>query len=114
MALLKKIKASSLMETLVATVLIVIIFMVSSLVLNNIVTNNIRNNTEKVAERLVQLEYAIHHRALEVPFLETFGDWEIEISNQGNTKDNRLLIKAFNTRTNKEISKSVLIEGQNL
>ncbi len=45
MVVLKKIKAFTLMETLVATVLIVIVFMISSMLLNNLFYNSIKDNT---------------------------------------------------------------------
>ena len=39
MVVLKKIKASTLMETLVATVLIIVVFMAASMILNNMFLN---------------------------------------------------------------------------
>ncbi len=42
MGQLKKIKGSTLLESLIASVLIVIIFMVSSLILNNIINSKIK------------------------------------------------------------------------
>jgi len=52
MALLGKIKASTLMETMVATVLIIIIFMMASLIMNSVFISNINGSTSSVRERL--------------------------------------------------------------
>ena len=46
MAVLKKIKASTLMETLIATVLVVVTFLLASMILNNLVSNAIQSDTQ--------------------------------------------------------------------
>ncbi len=79
MALLKKVKASTLMETLVATVLIVVIFMVSSLVLNNLMRTRAQNNADLAKERMHALEYQYKNKAIELPYYEDFESWEITI-----------------------------------
>lgn len=107
MALLKKIQASSLMETLVATVLIVVIFMISSLVLNNIITTNIRQNTEKIEERMNRLEYELKNHAIQLPHHEDFDAWEISMFNNSNKKS-QVFLEAINTKTNMTLTKSVL------
>ena len=111
MALLKKIRASSLMETLVATVLIVIIFMISSMVLNNIITTNIKHNTEKIEERMNKLEYEFMHNAIQIPYQEDFDMWEISISKDSRQKSDVLLLEAKNNKTEMSITKSMLGEN---
>lgn len=110
MALLKKIKASSLMETLVATVLIVIIFMVSSMVLNNIIARNVRQNTERVEERMNRLEYEYRHRAFQLPYLEDFESWEISVFNRSEKNGPEVVVEAMNTGTKKLLVKSMIRE----
>ena len=105
MVVLKKVKASTLMETLVATVLIVIIFMVSSLILNNIFSNSIKNNTRAIEAQLNELEYLYHNDQLKVPYYTDFKEWSISIDTY---KENNNIItefEAFNKTTTKVINR---------
>ena len=107
MVVLKKIHASSLMETLVATVLIVIIFMVSSMVLNNIIAGNIRQNTDKIQERMNRLEYEFKNRAIQLPYQEDFETWHISMLHDSK-KTGQIVLEATNTNTNVTFSKSMV------
>ncbi|WP_437368400.1 hypothetical protein [Maribacter litoralis] len=110
MALLKKIKASSLMETLVATVLIVVIFMISSMVLNNIIATNIKQNTDKVEERMNVLEYQYLHKVLELPYYEEYESWEISIVTDEKRTGEYAVMTAEQTKTEMSIRKSLIGE----
>ncbi len=79
MALLKKIRGSTLMETLVATVLIVLIFMIASMLMNAIFSASIKGNNQQLTEHLNQLEYAQKNGLITVPYTEEWGNWLIEI-----------------------------------
>lgn len=111
MALLIKVKASSLMETLVATVLIVIIFMVSSMVLNNIISTNIKNNTDSVETRLSRLEYEYRNNGFQLPYQEDFDSWDIFFSEDVSAKKEIVLIEATNIVLAKTITKSIVREN---
>ncbi|SNY99698.1 hypothetical protein [Flagellimonas pacifica] len=92
MAVLKRrIKASTLMETMVATVLIVIIFMLSSLILNNLFVAQVKGNLQPVKTHLDQVEYLYSNGKLTVPYYEEWNDWNISIQNQ---KDGTVLLEA--------------------
>ncbi|MEO1486505.1 MAG: hypothetical protein AAFU57_12205 [Bacteroidota bacterium] len=80
MVVLRKIKASTLMETLVASVLIVIIFMVSSLVLNSVFQSHMDDGTESVRQELLWLEYQYENQQLPLPYLEKQKDWTLTVS----------------------------------
>ncbi|MEX0313718.1 MAG: hypothetical protein AB3N18_06040 [Allomuricauda sp.] len=83
MALLKKrIKASTLMETMVATVLIVVIFMLSSLILNNLFATQIRGNLQPVRTHLDTVEYLYSHEKLTSPYYGEWEGWSISIESQ--------------------------------
>lgn len=85
MALLKKrIKASTLMETMVATVLIVVIFMLSSLILNNLFTVQVKGNLQPLKTHLDEVEYLYSNEKLVVPYYEEWNDWSISIEDQNN------------------------------
>ncbi|WP_420603213.1 hypothetical protein [Flagellimonas sp.] len=83
MALLKKrIKASTLMETMVATVLIVVIFMLSSLILNNLFAAQVRGNLQPLKTHLDKVEYLYSNGKLTAPYYEEWNDWTISVENQ--------------------------------
>ncbi len=104
MAILKKIKASTLMETLVATVLIVIVFILSSMILNNVFLNTIKNNTMAIEGYLTQLQYLYLNEKLSIPHNETFDKWEISIDRFEQDSSEMIEFEATNTTTNKSIS----------
>lgn len=84
MALLKKIRASTLMETLVATVLIVVIFVIASMVLNNVFYNTIKSNTSKIEAYSNEIRYFHSHGKIMLPYYDDFQGWEItlEVTNK--------------------------------
>ncbi len=104
MALLKRIKASTLIETLVATVLIVIIFMVSSMILNNLLSGKIKENTEIVQERLNTLEYQYLNGGIRLPYYEDFENWEITIAPDLDNGGDSVLFTAENISTKKKLT----------
>lgn len=110
MVVLKKVTASSLMETLVATVLIVIIFMVSSMVLNNIITSNIKNNTDVLDTRLTKLEYQYRNGAFELPYQEDFDDWYISFSKDLVENREIVFVEAMHAKSEVMITKSITRE----
>lgn len=79
MAILEKIKGSTLMETLVATVLIVVIFMISSMILNNLFLNTQNNETGSIETYLTELQYLYHNEKIELPYHEDFKEWNISV-----------------------------------
>ncbi len=106
MALLKKLKGSTLMETMVATVLIVLIFMIASMLMNTIFSSNLKGNTQQLNAHLNQLEYAQKHGQITIPYEEEWEAWAIEIYSEdlANTtylvmesthKDSKQLVKKY-------------------
>ncbi len=79
MVVLKKLKASTLMETMVATVLIVVIFMLSSLILNSLFSAQVKNNLQPLKTRLTKLEYLYNNKRIVLPYYEEWQGWEITI-----------------------------------
>lgn len=104
MALLKRITAATLMETLVATVLIIIVFMVSSFTLNNLFSNTIKNNTQGIENYLNELEYFSRNGKINIPFHDYYSGWEIKIDEElGRIKT--IIIKADNRNFSKGIER---------
>lgn len=105
MDVLKKIKASSLMETLVATVLIIVVFMIVSLTINNILSSSIRKETSKINTHLNELHYSYLHHQIEIPYYDSFEEWKVSIEK---SKDDGVLhIEAVHTKTNKNIERQI-------
>jgi predicted PurR-regulated permease PerM len=104
MAILKKIKGSTLMETLVATVLIVVIFMAASMILNTIFSNSIKNNTRDIDTYLNELQYLEENNKLQLPHQEEFGKWHISIVEYKENYKSVIEFEASNPETNKTIT----------
>jgi len=111
---LKKIKGSTLIESLVASVIIIIIFTIASLTLNNVFQSSIKNNVDRVQNRINTLEYLYLNDRITYPYHEDFEDWEIQLikSKQNNGSFFVLEAKQLNTpstkqRTKKSISRKL-------
>ncbi|GAA3647246.1 hypothetical protein [Flavivirga jejuensis] len=105
MVVLKKIKGSTLMETLVATVLIVVIFMISSMILNNLFSNTIKKNTRAIEAHINELQYLCKNEKLIIPYYDDFNSWDIAITTQKDGNKTIILFEAINTETNQSYSK---------
>lgn len=82
MAILKKIRGATLIETLTASILIIIVFMIASLSFNNIFNNHVKRDHSAIENRIKELEYLVHHQKIKVPYSEDFAGWDIEIISQ--------------------------------
>lgn len=109
MALLKKIRSATLMESLVATVLVVILFMIASLILNTVIVNTYKQNTHAVETRLNRLEYEIQHHMGELPHDEKYQNWQISIK-QKDQISTIVILAATNDSGKKEILRELITE----
>lgn len=82
MAILKKIQAATLVETLTASGLILIVFLIASLSFNNIFTNHVHRDQSALENRLKELEYLYLHEQLQLPYAKDFEGWEVELTVQ--------------------------------
>jgi len=82
MALLKKIKGSTLLESLIASVLIVVIFLVSSLILNNVINSKINKETRYIDYYITKLEYQYLNQELSPPYERYENDWKLKVVEQ--------------------------------
>ena len=76
-----KLKASTLIESLVASVIIIVVFSIASLTLSNVFQSSIKNNTDRVQNRMNTLEYLYLHNKIVYPYREDFEDWNIQLKN---------------------------------
>ena len=110
MALLKKIKASTLIETMVATVLIIIIFTMASMILNSIFASTLERNTSGISERLWRLEYEFKNGLIKIPHYGNWDAWEVEILKENNSNSQVLILQATHRTTDKTIKTYAIIE----
>ena len=98
-------KASTLIETLVATVIIVLIFGIASLTLNSIFKNTIQGNTQAIDNHLNKVLYLYQHQKIANDFTEDFYNWEVNLTTQIENNIEFAVLKATNNKTGKEIIK---------
>lgn len=105
MVVLKKIKASSLIETIIASVIIVIVFSMAILILHSVFKHKISNNTSSLHNHIYELEYRIQHKNIVIPYQETFEDWEITIHEVQENLTPWIVCKAEHLKTKKIVTK---------
>ncbi len=91
-----KLKASTLIEVLVASVLIIIVFTIASLTLNNVFRSTIKNNTHAIDTHINKLIYLYQHDKIGAEYQKNFKDWSISFSKQ--IENNTILIVATETQ----------------
>jgi len=104
MAILKKIKASTLMETLLATVLIVIVFMMASLTLNVLFATTVESNDDSVRQELLYLRYKYGHGKLPLPYQDEQDVWRIRVYQQLWNGKEQVIFSAMNTSNDRELT----------
>jgi len=77
MVILKKIRASSLVETLTASVIIVVIFMITSFSFNNVFLNTIKSDDEQLTNRIREIKYLTRYERIKFPLYEEGEYWVI-------------------------------------
>jgi len=98
-----KIKASTLMETLVATSIIIIVFAVASLVLNNTFRNMVYNDTFGVQNRMEELHYLYDNNQIELPYYEQYQQFEITIDRELQGTVSHIEVQAKNSVNSKTL-----------
>ena len=103
MALLKKLRGSSLLETLTASVIIVVVFMIASFSFNNVFMNSVKANDDLLQNRLQELEYLSGHDKISFPFFEEGPYWIISAEEFRETAK----FEVRNMRSGKEYIKTI-------
>ena len=107
----RKLRASTLIEVLVASVLIITVFTIASLTLNNMFKSNIKSNTRVVETRMNELSYMYSHKKIDTKYQEDFNEWRIYFSRQENNNLSLITLEAVQIGTNKTISKKLINES---
>ncbi len=77
MDVLKKIKGTTLVETIVASVVIALVFGLATMLVNSVLKTTATNDTSASNYALNKLMYQYKNKAVEVPFREEFDTFEI-------------------------------------
>ena len=113
MFVLKKLKASTLMETMVATVLIVVLFMMASLIINSLMAVSSKSNLTPIKEHINSLEYGFHNQSLPLPYYEDWSGWEITGEMTLVNGIHQINISALNQETQQNVNATLLVDDFN-
>lgn len=103
-----RVKSSTLMETLVATVLIVVVFMMASMILNNLFSNTIETNTGEIDAHINELQYLYSNEKLRLPYHGEYNHWQVSITRVVSGNENLALFEAESPKTNQKILKEII------
>jgi len=73
--------------------------------LNNIFGNAIKNNTDDIDRHLNQLQYQYSHQQIQLPYFDTYQDWDITIEKTSSNQMGFVWFKAINNKHQKTITK---------
>ena len=104
----RKLRASTLIEVLVASVLIIVVFTIASLTLNNVFKSTITSNTHIIDSHINKLIYLYQHDKIGEKYQEDFKDWNISFSQQNNNNISFVIVEAVQTGTKKRITKKII------
>lgn len=103
----QKLKGSTIVETLVASVIIIIVFTVATVILNNVFRNSIQKDDSALQNKLQKVVYQEKHQNMRLPIEKNDEKWEI-ISYKREDADLSLLqIEAKPKLTGKPIIKTM-------
>ncbi|RSC92205.1 hypothetical protein [Tenacibaculum singaporense] len=108
MVILKKIKASSLNEVIIATIVIVLIFGIAIATLNNIMQNTLRKNTKAANSKLNELVYQYKNQLIKLPYNNNERDWLIHISKQTDSNLSEIEFEITSKKTNTTVSRKII------
>jgi|GEM_PF-3635077 len=80
MAVLKKIPAGTLLETIVATVLLVLVFGMAMMLISRVLKSTFEKEDSKVQYEINKLVYHVQHKKKAVPYREDFRHFRITIA----------------------------------
>ncbi|GAB5400859.1 MAG: hypothetical protein Aureis2KO_24440 [Aureisphaera sp.] len=106
MVVLKKIRAATIVEILVASAIIVIVFTISSLSLNNVFKGVVKGNDAEFQNRMKELTYLAKHQKISIPFYEDTEQWDIAIEKTGTAIMMEAVHKASEKGTQRKIGET--------
>ncbi len=103
MVVLKKIKAATIVEILVASAIIVIVFTIAGVSLNNVFKGVVKGNDSEFQNRLKELTYLTKHQKIALPYYEDTEQWDIAIEKMEGTIRLEAIHKPSENETQRQI-----------
>ena len=100
-----KVSASSLVETIVATVIIMIVFGIAMNSMLGVVKQTTENSTHKIDSKLQKLSYEYQNNVLKVPNTIEIPQWSIVIKEQQEGKLTFVVFRATHKKNKKTFPK---------
>jgi len=104
----QKASASSLVETIVATVIIMIVFGIAMNSMLGVVKQTTENSTHKIDSKLQKLSYEYQNNVLKVPNTIEIPQWSIVIKEQQEGKLTFVVFRATHKKNKKTRTKKVI------
>lgn len=112
MDVLKKIKASSLNEVLVATIIIVIIFSLAITILSNITKSVVQKNTKSIENKLNELVYLYRNKKIMLPYKNEDELWNVNIIKSTESNFNIIEFQISSKKTRKTLSRKLTYRNE--
>lgn len=107
--LLKKIKASSLTEVIVATTILLTVFAIAIFTLNNIMLSSVKKDTQAMETQIEKLIYQFKNQQLKVPTSYTEDDFVITIEKLNQNEQQFITFSITNSITKKSVTKKQFV-----
>ena len=108
MVVLKKVKASSLNEVIVATVIIVLVFGIAMSTLNNIMQNIANRDVQFIQTKLNELVYEYQQGKIKLPFSIVEDQWTINIRKASDFEVTTVEFEITNTINKKTLQRKIV------
>lgn len=79
MVVLKKLKASSLVETIVSSIIILVVFTIALMILRNVFQFHTTSDRQVLKNKLNEIEYQSHIGDLKFPYFEEYRSYNIRV-----------------------------------
>ena len=106
--LFRKVKGSSLVETIVATVVIMIVFGIAVATIGNILERNVKSSTSIIDKELNKLVYLYQNKKIQVPEIRELDKWTIELKKEQEGNLSYVVFNAKHKVNLKEKSRKIL------
>lgn len=104
----KKVKASSITETIAATSIIIIVFTIAVFSINNVLKNRVESDTSEIEREIQKIAYQNRYEKIETPNVLDIGNWLLHVSKTKKESVSVLLFEATNKLSKKKVTKTIV------
>lgn len=106
-----KLKASSLVETLIATVVIMVVFGIAIATISNVLERTVKSSTSAIDSELNKLVYLYEHDQIQVPDVRELKEWRIELKKVKGEEVNYIVFVAKHVK-NQKVRERKIVEKE--